>query len=171
MKIFFLLSIILFGSHFTSFAQTIKPQKKGLIVFEGINNYEMYFIETSSCRHLICMFDNNDTVNAITLGSPGDAVNDISGFKWYLEKAGVCFDSINLLIADTNHLGYGYEDTTNFYSKFGNVQYVKSKVRKMNRHFKKVYWKGRLVVIVSEYFVPIESFTVAPIIKKLKRSN
>ena len=117
------------------------------------------------------MFDNNDTVNAITLGSPGDAVNDISGFKWYLEKAGVCFDSINLLIADTNHLGYGYEDTTNFYSKFGNVQYVKSKVRKMNRHFKKVYWKGRLVVIVSEYFVPIESFTVAPIIKKLKRSN
>jgi fibrillarin-like rRNA methylase len=149
---------------------TTISNKAGILVFEGKEKiYEMYFIEAAP-SNLIKLLKDKDTITAILLGSPGDDVTNTEGFKNYLEKS-IQFDSVFLLIADINHLGYAYEDTTIFFSKYGSIKFVNSRGYNLSRKYKKVFLNGRHVVVITEYFVPIESFTISPIKNNAKCEN
>jgi hypothetical protein len=145
-----------------SFGQSTKgsnkvTQLRGILFFEKEQDvYTGYFIK-SSFASLSSLLKNTDTVNVLTIGSPGDDANNIADFKRHLDKT-VKFISLSFLVKQENHQGQQYEDTIITYSKSGCINYVNSKKYQLARSYKKIYFKDKTIVFVLQDYIPVESF-------------
>jgi len=129
-------------------------KERGIIVFE--HHHDFYFIKTQE-KNLTKLLAKNDTLKIISLGSPGDAANDIDGFKAYLTKS-IVFNSITCLKStdDFQEKQVEYRDTLEY--KRGYIFYEKSKIYKLKKRFDKITGNGKVTVFEIETYVPIERF-------------
>jgi hypothetical protein len=137
----------------------------GLIIFRS----EAYFVKTKE-RNLASLFKTKvDTINAYSLGAPGDDAGNIRSFQDYLLTT-IRLDTATYLTNLANNDDLYVEGWQKFYWTYGYIDYLERESRKvmMNYNYTTIINHGKRIVLKTINDTHLQYFTPLPISKEKK---
>ena len=138
-------------------------KEKGLIIFRP----ELYFIKSKE-GNLSKLFKNKiDTLNALSLGVPGDDAGNSQSFQNHLMKT-IRLDTATYLTNLANNYDLYIEGWQKFYWTYGYINYLEDESRKvtMNYAYITIINGEKRIVLKIVNDTHLQSFTSVNAIKK-----